>query len=1127
MEFSAPAAKPPRISVVTPSFNQGRFLEECMLSVLNQGYPNLEYVVIDGGSSDRSVEIVRKYAGRLAYWVSEPDGGQADAINKGLRRSTGEVVAWLNSDDYYLPGALAAVAEAYAKNPHAPFYFGDGYRVDEKGQKLATFYPDGKVLFSRLALIYGLNNVLQPATFMNRARLAEVNYLDESLRYGLDTDLWIRLAEKTAPVAVPVPLAASREYGATKTSTGSFERVEELRRIAERHSGLALTPGVLNYFLHTLYELAVERGYVYPPPFQVQIVKFWKSAQKLLATYGARPDGFLEAPAAAACVSAGSPGEPGASAPGGLETAASAIKTLKIGIDFRFVTLGGAGGIAVLLKGVLRSLFAQYPQHDFHLFTTIYNRGLLEDLPGHVQVHTFATAQYVKFVTRALADEQIDVLFRGYPVEDHLKFPLERQVVLIPDIQHEVYPEFFDRETLRVRRLAFNSILGRAGAVGTISAFARETLLEHEWTRCRDIFLMPPALSVGQESAHTAGLSEAEKALIPDGDFFLYPANLWPHKNHRLVLRAFAQALRDTGRRATFVLTGHPDGWAELRKEFPGLPVRHLGFVRPALLRALLTRARALAFFSLYEGFGMPLLDAFHAGTPVLCSNTTSLPEVGGDAVLSCDPTDVPAMSGLMARVLRDDGLRAELAARGKGRLAEYTWEKSARNLFEAIERVATRADCTPSEPAPSEPPLVTIVTPSYNQAQYLRRTIDSVLNQTYPHIEYLVMDGGSTDGSVDILRSYGDRFRWVSEPDKGQTDAINKGLARARGTICAYLNSDDMLAPDAVAKAVAYFQSHPDCEVIYGKAAYVDKEDRVTGMYNTREYSFEELMAYCIICQPAAFWRSRIAKAVGPFDDTLSYAMDYEYWLRIDRAGGRIEHLPELLAYSRLYAETKTLSGRDKVYGEIFRICQQHGGYVHYNYFLGLWEYLCTERPTGLARRLRRIPRFYTAIAPRLHFRWHHRRQITWRRAPQALVRFGRQVGGEVLGRLGKALRRLGNKVLPGLMPGRPVEGFWPDNWMEPTCTIRLKNRLTGHALRVAGTAPVNTEVQVVVDGRVVKSRPLQANRYEEITFGVEPGSGKRVQFKFSHCITDHVPRHISFLVQDTNLFTEQDLAA
>src|SRR5262245_9832375 len=118
----------PRISIVTPSFNQACFLEQCLLSVLDQRYPDLEFLVLDGGSTDGSVEIIRRYENRLTHWVSEPDGGQSAAINRGFCRATGDVVAWLNSDDYYLPGALERIADAYRKSPDASFYFGDGWR---------------------------------------------------------------------------------------------------------------------------------------------------------------------------------------------------------------------------------------------------------------------------------------------------------------------------------------------------------------------------------------------------------------------------------------------------------------------------------------------------------------------------------------------------------------------------------------------------------------------------------------------------------------------------------------------------------------------------------------------------------------------------------------------------------------------------------------------------------------------------------------------------------------------------------------------------------------------------------------------------------------------------------------
>lgn len=296
-------------------------------------------------------------------------------------------------------------------------------------------------------------------------------------------------------------------------------------------------------------------------------------------------------------------------------------------------------------------------------------------------------------------------------------------------------------------------------------------------------------------------------------------------------------------------------------------------------------------------------------------------------------------------------------------------------------ERVTERAcGVRAAKPSEDRPPLVSIVTPSYNQGRFLRRTIESVLNQTYPNLEYLVIDGGSGDESVDILHSYRNRFHWISERDQGQTDAINKGFALSHGDIRAYLNSDDVLSPDAVARIVAHFQRHPGCDLIYGRADYIDEQDHVIGRYATADYSFDRLMQDCCICQPAAFWRTRIAHRVGPFDARLHYAMDYDYWLRVDRAGGRIEHLPELLACSRLYPQTKTQTARREIYREIFEVCQRHAGYVHRHYFHGLWHHLCEERESGLPRCLAGWPKAREAMAS-LHHLWWHRSQLSFRR--------------------------------------------------------------------------------------------------------------------------------------------------
>jgi len=202
----------PRVSIVTPSYNQAAFLEETIQSVLSQDYPELEYIVIDGGSMDGSVEIIEKYADQLAYWTSEKDSGQADAINKGLVRATGEVVAWLNSDDTYLPGAIHAAVEALQANPDCGLVYGDVLAVDGEGQLTNLIqYKD-----------WGLDGLLQfkiigqPAVFMRRDALVRAGELDTSFHFLLDHQLWLRIAEFSSIRYVPQKWATARFHEAAK-----------------------------------------------------------------------------------------------------------------------------------------------------------------------------------------------------------------------------------------------------------------------------------------------------------------------------------------------------------------------------------------------------------------------------------------------------------------------------------------------------------------------------------------------------------------------------------------------------------------------------------------------------------------------------------------------------------------------------------------------------------------------------------------------------------------------------------------------------------------------------------------------------------------------------------------------
>nr|WP_268842291.1 glycosyltransferase family 2 protein [Rhizobium skierniewicense] len=246
---------PPKFSIITPSLNQGRFLKQCLASVQIQNWPDLEHFVIDGGSQDETLQILTESRSQLTAYVSEPDSGAADAINKGLAMATGDIVAWINADDYYAAGAFEKIAEAWRCEPDAPFWFGNGERVDEAGNFKSPF-NDHPILYDHRALIEGTDYILQPSTFMNGKVLRQIGGLNTALRWSFDWELFIRLAEQGQPVALDDSLSSTREWGETLTATGSLKRIEEIRVMIERRSGKPLTYGTLCYhFDATLKEM--------------------------------------------------------------------------------------------------------------------------------------------------------------------------------------------------------------------------------------------------------------------------------------------------------------------------------------------------------------------------------------------------------------------------------------------------------------------------------------------------------------------------------------------------------------------------------------------------------------------------------------------------------------------------------------------------------------------------------------------------------------------------------------------------------------------------------------------------------------------------------------------------------
>jgi len=244
--------------------------------------------------------------------------------------------------------------------------------------------------------------------------------------------------------------------------------------------------------------------------------------------------------------------------------------------------------------------------------------------------------------------------------------------------------------------------------------------------------------------------------------------------------------------------------------------------------------------------------------------------------------------------------------------------------------------------------PMISVVMPSFNQGQFIREALDSILAQKYPNLEVIVMDGQSTDATVEILKSYGDKINWVSEKDKSQSDAINKGLRKARGEIIAWLNSDDVYFENTFLTIGRYFAEHPDVTWLYGRAVILDRDSEEIRGWVTRyknffleRYSYDGLIAQNTISQMAVFFRRKIVDEIGYIDESLQFAMDYDYWLRIGRKY-RPSYIPQYFGKFRLHNASKTISDSKLSFDSDFSTARKYAGKKWHLVFLHKIFHLC-----------------------------------------------------------------------------------------------------------------------------------------------------------------------------------------
>lgn len=222
-----------KISIITPSFNQGDFLEDTILSVLNQDYKNIEYIIIDGGSTDNSIDILKKYSDRLDYWISEPDNGQSDAINKGFKMATGDYVGWINSDDFYTDGAISKLVANIDEK--SVLYYGILGYCNEDGSHRILETVDENI--DMASILHGKSCTNQPGSFYKREDLEQVGYLDSDLNFVMDTDLWLKLLSRGEAKFIPYIMAYLRAHNQSKSCNKKITDVQESQKIHIKYGG--------------------------------------------------------------------------------------------------------------------------------------------------------------------------------------------------------------------------------------------------------------------------------------------------------------------------------------------------------------------------------------------------------------------------------------------------------------------------------------------------------------------------------------------------------------------------------------------------------------------------------------------------------------------------------------------------------------------------------------------------------------------------------------------------------------------------------------------------------------------------------------------------------------------------
>jgi glycosyltransferase involved in cell wall biosynthesis len=570
-----------------------------------------------------------------------------------------------------------------------------------------------------------------------------------------------------------------------------------------------------------------------------------------------------------------------------------------IGVDFQPLHYGASGGVVQWLNGIFLAYAGSFADDQLAVFVPDDFPPIFAGLPS-IRLVTGPRARLHELEVDFLRANGGEILIRSYPHFDHPDFPIERQITFIPDMQHDERPEFFAPDVLRFRRLGFGHLLAKGGAIATMTEFSRRTVLQNPWTACDDVFLAPPSVLNPKQPSDTSSppwLSELDRFK----KFFFFPANAWPHKNHERLFEAFTRAIPRLPSGTGLALTGSSP--VNL-KAFADLPILHLGYVHQSHLGVLYERAAALAFFSMYEGFGMPLLEAFHHGTPVICSNIPALAEVGGDAVLACSPTDADAMADLMVRIVSDAALAKALVAKGKARLTRYNWRDSAQAVRDATRRVSDRAAAKQPYVLHAADPTIAIIVNATGPSRSLLQCTEAIRTQEHRRLTVRIV------GAPGLAKTASSDVRIQFEaPGKDAETALAAAIRDAAGDINLVIRPDCHLERGALSQIADHFAAHPECDILACATLAIARggarstwtmplpptEDlrdpfRLPSFRFAPDY-LNKLSRDPRYPRPLVAWRKRIGALAAPTIEA-GLALDFDHPFHLVEAGGAVEVL-------------------------------------------------------------------------------------------------------------------------------------------------------------------------------------------------------------------------------------------